>query len=136
MGALLHLDAELRTDHAARFLTTDGLWHQWIDGPPHKKHRDTPADCREDISPLGAFAEESAEHRPGRETMASPRLPVIPIHRTGDVRELRATVADYSRPPVIHMRDIASARAGYRAASQSISESTSNPCAVLRASRF
>ncbi|GGS31582.1 hypothetical protein Snoj_35140 [Streptomyces nojiriensis] len=37
------------------------------------------------------------------------------------------TAADYSRPPVIQIRDIASARAGYRAASQSISESTSIP---------
>ncbi|MGW1712702.1 DUF6000 family protein [Streptomyces sp. NPDC002156] len=62
MGALLHLDARLRTDRAARFLTADGLWHQWIDGPPHKKHHSTPDDYRESISRFCVVADESAEH--------------------------------------------------------------------------
>ncbi|MFI2297634.1 DUF6000 family protein [Actinacidiphila glaucinigra] len=34
MGALLHLDAELRSDRAARFPAPDGPWRQWIGGPP------------------------------------------------------------------------------------------------------
>ncbi|MFE5864865.1 DUF6000 family protein [Streptomyces virginiae] len=80
MGALLHLDAELDTDHAARFLTADGPWHQWIDGPPHKKHHDTPDSHREAIGRLCAFAEESAEHRPAG--------------KHGVVREFRAEAAD------------------------------------------
>ncbi|MFE6081565.1 DUF6000 family protein [Streptomyces virginiae] len=80
MGALLHLDAELDTDHAARFLTADGPWHQWIDGPPHKKHHDTPDSHREAIGRLCAFAEESAEHRPAG--------------KHGVVREFRAKAAD------------------------------------------
>ncbi|MFF4263757.1 DUF6000 family protein [Streptomyces virginiae] len=72
MGALLHLDAQLDTDHAARFLTADGLWHRWIDGPPRKKHHDTPDSHREDIGLLCAFAEESAEHRPARKRRRFP----------------------------------------------------------------
>lgn len=62
MGALLHLDARLRTDRAARFLTADGLWHQWIDGPPRKEHHSTPDSYRESISRFCVFADESAEH--------------------------------------------------------------------------
>ncbi|WP_406264437.1 DUF6000 family protein [Actinacidiphila glaucinigra] len=62
MGALLHLDAEPRSDRAARFLASDGLWHQWIDGPPRKEHHGTPDGYRESISRLCAFADESAEH--------------------------------------------------------------------------
>lgn len=55
MGALLHLDAEFDTDHAARFVTADGFRHQWIDGPPHKEHHDSP-----DISPAsdGPFSSD------------------------------------------------------------------------------
>ncbi|MFF0291046.1 DUF6000 family protein [Streptomyces sp. NPDC005262] len=66
MGALLHLDAKLHADQAARFLTADGLWHQWIDGPPRKEHHGTPDSYRENISRLCVFADESAEHRPTR----------------------------------------------------------------------
>ncbi|WP_329188129.1 DUF6000 family protein [Actinacidiphila glaucinigra] len=47
MGALLHLDAELRSDRAARFLAPDGLWRQWIDGPPRKEHHGTPGTAPE-----------------------------------------------------------------------------------------
>lgn len=65
MGALLRLDAKLRAGQAARFLTADGLWHQWIDGPPRKEHHGTPDSYRENISQLCVFA-ESAEHRPAR----------------------------------------------------------------------
>lgn len=36
IGALLHLDAKLGTDKAARFLTPGGLWQRWVDGPPAK----------------------------------------------------------------------------------------------------
>ncbi|MFJ9711377.1 DUF6000 family protein [Streptomyces sp. NPDC101234] len=66
LGALLHLDAKLRADQAARFLTADGLWHQWIDGQPRKEHHGTPDSCRDGISRLCVFADESAEHRPAR----------------------------------------------------------------------
>ncbi|WP_066944066.1 DUF6000 family protein [Streptomyces lushanensis] len=66
MGALLHLDAKLGTDRAARLLTADGLWHQWIDGPPRKEHHGTPDSYREMISRLCAVADESAGHRPAR----------------------------------------------------------------------
>ncbi|MFJ6837977.1 DUF6000 family protein [Streptomyces sp. NPDC091209] len=66
MGALLHLDAKLRADQAARFLTADGLWHQWIDGPPRKEHHGTPDNYREAIGQLCVFADEGAEHRPAR----------------------------------------------------------------------
>ncbi|MFE2065085.1 DUF6000 family protein [Streptomyces sp. NPDC059467] len=66
LGALLHLDAKLRADQAARFLAADGLWHQWIDGPPRKEHHGTPDSYRDGISRLCAFADESAGHRPAR----------------------------------------------------------------------
>ncbi|WP_330455519.1 DUF6000 family protein [Streptomyces sp. NBC_00820] len=66
MGALLHLDAKLRADQAARFLAADGLWHQWIGGPPLKKHHSTPDNYRKAISRLCVFADESAEHHPAR----------------------------------------------------------------------
>ncbi|MGW5510677.1 DUF6000 family protein [Streptomyces albogriseolus] len=62
MGALLHLDAKLRADQAARFLAPDGLWHQWIDGPPRKEHHGTPDSYREIISQFCAFADEGTEH--------------------------------------------------------------------------
>ncbi|MER5584803.1 DUF6000 family protein [Streptomyces asoensis] len=62
MGALLHIDTKLRTDQAARFLTENGLWHQWIDGPPRKEHHSTPDSYRGAISQLCAFADESAQH--------------------------------------------------------------------------
>ncbi len=60
LGALLLLDAKAGTDHAARFLAPDGLWQQWIDGPP-SKDRDDPDEYREFIGMLCAFAEESAK---------------------------------------------------------------------------
>ncbi|MCX5328741.1 DUF6000 family protein [Streptomyces sp. NBC_00140] len=66
IGALLHLDAKLGADQAARFLAADGLWHQWIDGPPRKEHHSTPDSYRESISRLCGFVDESAEHLPAR----------------------------------------------------------------------
>ncbi|MEV0974598.1 DUF6000 family protein [Microtetraspora glauca] len=54
MGALLHLDDRLRTDHAARFLAPDGLWAR-------SAVRDQdPATLKEKIDRLCAFAETIA----------------------------------------------------------------------------
>ncbi|WP_406437789.1 DUF6000 family protein [Streptomyces sp. NBC_00631] len=61
LGALLLLDAKLGADHAARFLTPNGLWQQWIEGPP-PKDRDAHDSYREFIGQLCSFADESAEH--------------------------------------------------------------------------
>ncbi|NEA64540.1 DUF6000 family protein [Streptomyces sp. SID12488] len=61
LGALLLLDAKLRTDNAARFLVPGGLWQQWIDGPPSKE-RDDPDEYREFIGMLCAFTDEAAKH--------------------------------------------------------------------------
>ncbi|MFG2824859.1 DUF6000 family protein [Kitasatospora sp. NPDC048365] len=62
MGALLHLDSRLGTDRAARFLAPDGLWHQWIGGPPRKEHHSAPDSYREAMSELCSFADESSGH--------------------------------------------------------------------------
>jgi hypothetical protein len=62
IGALLHLDTSLGTDRADQFLAPNGLWHQWIDGPPRKQHHDAPDSYRESISRFCVFADESAEH--------------------------------------------------------------------------
>jgi len=51
LGALLHLDAGLGTDHADRFLRPGGLWKRWTDGPPSKPGYD-----HEPFEHLGAFA--------------------------------------------------------------------------------
>lgn len=59
LGTLLLLDARLGADQAARFLTPDGLWQQWIDGPPSKDY-DTPDSYREFIDQLCVSADESA----------------------------------------------------------------------------
>ncbi|RZU34727.1 hypothetical protein EV284_4327 [Streptomyces sp. BK022] len=60
LGALLLLDAKLGADHAGRFLTPNGLWQQWIDGPP-SKDREAPDTYREFIGQLCAFADEAAK---------------------------------------------------------------------------
>ncbi|MFC8537459.1 DUF6000 family protein [Streptomyces sp. NPDC057249] len=67
MGALLHLDAGLGTDRAARFLAPGGLWHQWIDGPPRKEHHGTPESYREVVGRLCDFVDDSAECRRARQ---------------------------------------------------------------------
>ncbi|MFB8029732.1 MULTISPECIES: DUF6000 family protein [unclassified Streptomyces] len=59
LGALLLLDTRLGAGQAARFLTPDGLWQQWIDGPP-SKDRDAPDSYREFIGQLCSVADESA----------------------------------------------------------------------------
>ncbi|WP_217549345.1 DUF6000 family protein [Streptomyces sp. GbtcB6] len=63
LGALLLLDAKLGADHTAPFLAPDGLWQQWINGPP-SKDRDAPDSYREFIGHLCAFADEAAKHCP------------------------------------------------------------------------
>ncbi|TXS48817.1 DUF6000 family protein [Streptomyces sp. t39] len=65
MGALLHLDDGLGAGRAARFLTPDGLWQQWMDGPPRKRHHTTPDNYRQAVRELCALVDESARHRPG-----------------------------------------------------------------------
>ncbi|WP_326813801.1 DUF6000 family protein [Streptomyces sp. NBC_01763] len=35
LGALLHLDAQLGTEHAARFTAPDGPWERWVNALPH-----------------------------------------------------------------------------------------------------
>ncbi|MFD8418915.1 DUF6000 family protein [Streptomyces sp. NPDC059466] len=67
LGALLLLDAKLGADNTARFLAPHGLWQQWIDGPP-SKDREAPGSYRQFIGDLCAFADEAAEHCPGRLT--------------------------------------------------------------------
>lgn len=61
LGALLLLDARLGVDQTARFLTPEGLWQQWIDGPP-SKDRDAPDSYHEFIGQLCVVADESATH--------------------------------------------------------------------------
>ncbi|MQS16116.1 hypothetical protein F7Q99_28735 [Streptomyces kaniharaensis] len=67
MGALLNLDTKLGADRAARFLAPDGLWHQWIDGPPRKEYHGTPESSRKIISQFCDFADESSEHCTAKE---------------------------------------------------------------------
>ncbi|MET9760054.1 DUF6000 family protein [Streptomyces sp. NPDC006372] len=57
LGALLLLGAS----HATRFLASDGLWQQWVDGPPTKDY-DTPDSYREFIGQLCVVADESTKH--------------------------------------------------------------------------
>jgi hypothetical protein len=52
-GALLHVDEQLSTDYAARFIAAGGLWQQW------DRLGQTPAQLREWISDLCALAEQS-----------------------------------------------------------------------------
>ncbi|MYQ45046.1 hypothetical protein GTW40_08240 [Streptomyces sp. SID4985] len=58
LGALLLLDARLRSDRAARFLTPDGLWERWLDGMPGTD-LGSPAHQRDFIEQLCDFAAES-----------------------------------------------------------------------------
>ncbi|WTW98183.1 DUF6000 family protein [Streptomycetaceae bacterium NBC_01309] len=66
IGALLHLDTKLDADQAARFVAPDGLWHQWIDGPPRKEHHSTPDRYHEGMSQFRIVVAESAEHCPAK----------------------------------------------------------------------
>ena len=53
LGALLHIDQQLSTDHAARFLAAGGLWQQW------GREQQAPALLREWIDRLCSVADES-----------------------------------------------------------------------------
>ncbi|MEU6158843.1 DUF6000 family protein [Streptomyces sp. NPDC047130] len=61
IGALLLLDARLGAGRAAQFLTPEGLWQGWIDGPPSKSHG-APGHYREFIGQLCGFVDEGARH--------------------------------------------------------------------------
>ncbi|WP_285735531.1 DUF6000 family protein [Kitasatospora phosalacinea] len=62
IGALLHLDAGLGADRAARFLAPGGLWEQWIGGPPRKEHHSAPERHREVVEQLRGLVAESARY--------------------------------------------------------------------------
>jgi hypothetical protein len=59
MGALLHMDTVLGTDHAARFITTDGPWQRWIDRRP-SDYRIDPDGFRRLVSELRSVAEAAS----------------------------------------------------------------------------
>lgn len=65
MGALLHVDAVLGTDHAARFIAADGPWHRWIDGRPSNYQID-PDSFRHLIGELRSVAEAASVLLPNR----------------------------------------------------------------------
>lgn len=52
LGALLHVDAVLGTDQAARFLTDGGLWQRW------RRTEETPGELRAWIDQLCSIADE------------------------------------------------------------------------------
>jgi uncharacterized protein DUF6000 len=52
LGALLHLDAQLNTEHAARFLAEGGLWQRW------RTTEKTPAELQQMIDQLCSIAGE------------------------------------------------------------------------------
>ncbi|MGV9267619.1 DUF6000 family protein [Kitasatospora sp. NPDC003701] len=89
LGALLHLDATLGTEHASRYLAVDGLWHQWTDAQP-QGDRD-PQRIRQFVDQLCSFAGECAElfaaletsiDRPSSLSVLSPTSPpVVPGRR-------------------------------------------------------
>lgn len=58
LGALLPLDRALGSEHPARFLAPDGLWQQWLAGPPVKSP-DLPAYCHL-VDSMCAFARSAA----------------------------------------------------------------------------
>jgi hypothetical protein len=59
LGALLHLDAALGTEHASRYLAVGGLWQQWTDAQP-RMDRDLQS-IRQFVDQLCSFASECAE---------------------------------------------------------------------------
>jgi Family of unknown function (DUF6000) len=59
LGALMHIDTALNTEHAARFLAPGGLWQQWIAGRPSPLNEGAQR-SREFIGQLCAFAAETA----------------------------------------------------------------------------
>lgn len=71
LGALLLLDAKLGTEHAARFLTPDGLWQQWLNGRPRQDY-ELPDSHRQFMDELCTFVDAAAKHCPNKE----PRTPL------------------------------------------------------------
>ena len=65
LGALLHLDAALGTEHASRYLAVGGLWQQWTDTPA-RRDRD-PQRIRQFVDQLCSFASECVELFAARE---------------------------------------------------------------------
>ncbi|SEG64316.1 hypothetical protein SAMN05216223_107249 [Actinacidiphila yanglinensis] len=61
LGRLWLLDAKLGTHQAEQFLAPDGLWQQWIDGPPSKDYN-TLDHYRKFIGQLCLFADQRARH--------------------------------------------------------------------------
>ncbi|MGW1278868.1 DUF6000 family protein [Streptomyces tsukubensis] len=59
LGALLHLDAELGSERASRYLAAGGLWQQWTDAPPRRAW--DPQGFRQFAEQLCAFACECSE---------------------------------------------------------------------------
>ncbi|MEU2872819.1 DUF6000 family protein [Streptomyces olivoreticuli] len=64
MGALLYIDLNLGDNKAARFLSPDGLWHQWLQGRSDGQHANAYATHLSLIRRLSAFVDECAELRP------------------------------------------------------------------------
>ncbi|MFE4977742.1 DUF6000 family protein [Kitasatospora sp. NPDC056651] len=59
LGALLHLDAAIKSERASGYLADGGLWKQWTDVPP-RRARD-PHAYRQVVDQLCSFASECAE---------------------------------------------------------------------------
>ncbi|WP_459648548.1 DUF6000 family protein [Kitasatospora sp. Ki12] len=66
LGALLHLDAVLGTEHASRYLAEGGLWQQWADVPARREW--DPQDIRRFVDRLCSFAGECADRFAALET--------------------------------------------------------------------
>ncbi|MFJ2774898.1 DUF6000 family protein [Streptomyces sp. NPDC087300] len=64
MSALRYIDLNLGDKKAARFLSPDGLWHQWLRGRSGGQHTDTDTTYLSLIRRLCAFVDECAEPRP------------------------------------------------------------------------
>src|SRR4051794_25268551 len=65
MGALLHIDAALGTDHAGEFIAEDGPWHRWIEGRPGNYQID-PGSFRHLVGELRSVAEAASVLLPNR----------------------------------------------------------------------
>jgi len=64
LGALVYIDLNLGTDQAGRFLVSEGLWEQWLQGRPGGRRAEGIATYLSLMRRLCAFAEECAELRP------------------------------------------------------------------------
>ena len=92
IGALLHLDDRLGTQHATPFLQPGGLWQQWAKGGP------APTDTRQQVDRLCALVEQSWSDAGVRGAGWDPTLlcepwqDVLPEQRSRLDAELRAEV--------------------------------------------